>query len=40
MTSIFVILGVTTSLGDSWGEEQGTIAVEREAPGLGRESAG
>ena len=34
----FVILGVT-GFGDGWEEEQGTIAVGREAPSLERESA-
>ena len=38
MTSPFVIWGVM-SFGNSRGEEQGTTAVGREAPALGRESA-
>ena len=37
VTSPFVTLGVT-SFGNSWGEGQGTIAVGREVPALGRES--
>ena len=36
-TSPFMIQGVT-DFGDSWGEEQGTIAVRMDAPVLGRES--
>ena len=38
VTSPFVTLDVTC-FGSSWGEEQGTIAIAREVPGLGRESA-
>ena len=38
VTSPFVTLGVT-SFGNSCKEEQGTIAVAREVPALGRESA-
>ena len=38
MMSPFVIRGVM-SFGDSWGEGQGTTAVGREAPALGKESA-
>ena len=38
VTSPFVTLGVT-SFGNSLGEEQGTIAVVREVPALGRASA-
>ena len=38
LASPFVILGVTI-FGDSLGEGQATIAVGREAPALGRESA-
>ena len=38
LTFLLVTLGVT-SFGNSWGEEQETIAVGREVLALGRESA-
>ena len=38
VTSPFVTLNVT-SFGNSWGEEQGTIAVARKVLALGRESS-
>ena len=38
VTSPFVTLGVT-SFGNTWGEEQGTVAVAMEVPALERELA-
>ena len=38
VTSSFVTLGIM-NFDNNWGEELGTIAVAREVPALGRESA-